>query len=136
MDDCNTEFPLAGKVVLVCEDSAIIALDCETLLLGLGASGVQLAGTVPEARALIDTGFDLAILDWNLNGENTLAIADELRARNVPLLFVSGYAEIRQIAERFPEAQLIAKPYAVDVFSNACRRALDGRVRGRKPAGR
>lgn len=126
MDDRNVQFPLAGKIVLVCEDSAIIALDCETLLLGLGASSVQVAGTISQARALIEAQIDLAVLDLNLGGASTLPIADGLRAKNVPLVFVSGYTDMLKVAERFASAQTIAKPYSLKELANACRKALEG----------
>ena len=126
MDDRNVQLPLKGKAVLVCEDSAIIALDCEALLVSLGASVVHIAATISQARALIDTHIDLALLDLNLNGNSALPLADDLRARGVPLIFVSGYTDILQTAERFATAQAIAKPYSVKDLADACRKALAG----------
>lgn len=125
MDERSGQLPLASKVVLVCEDSAIIALDCETLLLELGARSVHIAATISEARALIDAGLDLAILDVNLGGENTLAIADELRLKKTPFIFMSGYFGVREMAEKFGGTPAIAKPYSQKDLAEACRAALD-----------
>lgn len=127
MNERNGRLPLAGKVVLVCEDSALIALDCETLLLDLGARSVNIASTLSEARALIEAGLDLAILDVNLGGENTLTIADELRRKKTPFVFVSGYFDVRELAEKFGGTPTIAKPYSEKDLAEACRAALDAR---------
>jgi light-regulated signal transduction histidine kinase (bacteriophytochrome) len=103
--------PLKGKKVLLVEDSMIIALDGEDAMRDLGADLVVTAATVAQAmRALDDTAFDFALLDFNLGAETSSAIADRLVADGIHFAFATGYGEAISDA-RFHGARTLAKPY-------------------------
>ncbi|MEA2998914.1 MAG: hypothetical protein QOH04_3254 [Sphingomonadales bacterium] len=74
--------------------------------LGL-TSALQLAG----AQQL-----DAAVLDINLGGDRSFAVADVLRARSVPFLFATGYG-YSGLEPRFSDAAVIAKPYSLDALA-------------------
>ncbi|MEG3124255.1 HWE histidine kinase domain-containing protein [Sphingomonas sp. GB1N7] len=104
--------PLEGCVVLLVEDSMIIALDCEDNLRELGAQEVYTAATVDLALALIEERqIDFAILDFNLGDETSLAAAHRLVDRNVPFAFATGYGDAPEVRDSLAKIEVIRKPY-------------------------
>lgn len=98
---------LAGKRILVVEDEFLISLLAVDMLEELGAVGVGPAATVEEGLALLDGGpVDAAMLDVNLGGTRSDALADVLRARGIPFLIASGYGDAVGGAE-----PVLGKPY-------------------------
>lgn len=84
---------LSGRRVLVVEDEMLILIMIEDMLADLGCESVTAAATVSQAVALIEAEiFDVAMLDMNLNGNNSLVVADALAARDVPFVFSTGYS--------------------------------------------
>ena len=117
--------PLEGKTVLLCEDSLLIAMDCENLLVELGAREVLTGSSLTQATALADTRrFDLAILDVNLGAENSVPLADQLVIARVPFVFATGYGETTALGERFANVPIVTKPYSREDLASACARAL------------
>ena len=88
-----TNVSLAGVRVLVVEDEMMVAMLLEDMLSDIGCTPVGPAGRMESALRLIEqAGFDIAILDVNLNGVETYPIADALAARAIPFVFASGYS--------------------------------------------
>lgn len=53
----------------------------------------MLTGSVPRALdALQGEGFDAALLDINISGTSSVAVARSLRETGVPVLFLTSYA--------------------------------------------
>jgi light-regulated signal transduction histidine kinase (bacteriophytochrome) len=110
---------LAGKTLLLVEDSMMIALDAQAMLQGCGAE-VEVTSTIGDARRAIALNrFDAAILDINLYTETSYAIADDLRARAIPFVFATGYGETVGVPERFKDIVVVSKPYAADMLRAA-----------------
>ena len=115
---------LAGTRVLVIEDEAIIAMTAEDMLEELGCTLAGTAATLADALAAADThGFDVALLDINLNGAESLPVAEKLRARGVPFIFTTGYGAAGH-CDAYPEAELVTKPYRMEDLEGAIQRAL------------
>jgi CheY-like chemotaxis protein len=87
--------PLTGRRILLVEDEYLIAEDLAVLLKEAGADVVGPAASLPRAmRLAADTDhFDAAVLDINLDGVAVFPLAQELRRRGVPMLFLTGYGE-------------------------------------------
>lgn len=99
--------------VLVLEDEFLIVLDVEQICRDHGAREVIIARTIEEAQGALDSGaFDAAIIDMMLGHESTLGFAQNLRARAIPFIFGTGYAETDEVAGLFPGVRLVGKPYA------------------------
>jgi CheY-like chemotaxis protein len=82
---------LAGRRVLVVEDEMLILLMIEDMLADLGCESVTAAATIDKALALIEgQAFDAAMLDMNLNGDDSLKVADALTAQGVPFVYCTG----------------------------------------------
>lgn len=101
---------LHGLRVLVVEDEPVVAMCLEDILEELGCITIGPASQLREGLVLAERDdVDLAILDINLGGERSTAIAEALRGRGVPFAFASGYGSP---PEGFSEsAPLIEKPY-------------------------
>lgn len=79
---------LSGRRVLVVEDEMMILMIIEDMLTDLGCDSVTGAATVGQALTLVDTQvFDIAMLDMNLGGNRSDAVADALAAHGVPFVF-------------------------------------------------
>jgi len=103
---------LRGKRVLVVEDEPIVAMAAEDMIAELGAEVVGSASRLDEAMALASSvDVDFALLDVNLNGERSDAVAGTLRARSIPFAFATGYGEAG-VAAAFA-APVLQKPYAL-----------------------
>jgi light-regulated signal transduction histidine kinase (bacteriophytochrome) len=123
--------PLEGCVVLLVEDSMIIALDCEDNLRELGAQDVYTAATADRALVLIDEReIDFAILDFNLGDETSLAVAHVLAERKVPFAFATGYGDAPEVRGTLARIEVIRKPYNVTTLAVAITAA--GPLAGRK----
>ncbi|GGK46564.1 response regulator [Salinarimonas ramus] len=114
--------PLTGKRILIVEDEFIVAIAAEDMLIGFGAIVVGPAATVAEGLALATQPLDGAVLDINMHGERSYAVARALRARDVPFVFATGYADVD--GNEVGESPVVAKPYGADELGAALRRAM------------
>jgi CheY-like chemotaxis protein len=102
---------LAGIRVLLVEDEMLVAWLLQDMLADLGCAVVGPAARVAQALAMIDAQtFDAAVLDVNLNGQTSYAVADALVARGVPFVFSTGYAKDR-LAEPYRSLTVLQKPF-------------------------
>lgn len=88
--------PLAGRKILLVEDDFLIAQVIVDLLEDAGATVIGPLGTIEDAlTAAADSSLtvDSAILDINLHGLASYTVADALNARNVRVVFATGYGK-------------------------------------------
>ena len=80
-----------ARSILIVEDEPLIAMMLEDFLDSLGH---RVHGTCDTVECALDEtekgGFDLAILDVNLKGENVWPVATRLREKNVPFVIATG----------------------------------------------
>ena len=89
----------------------LILLTIEDMLADLGCEQVSAAATIDKALALIDgQNFDVAMLDMNLAGEESRAVAEALAARNVPFLFSTGNS-LHDMWDGFDDRPVLRKPF-------------------------
>ncbi len=121
----NDPVTLTGLRGLIVEDSVIIALDTEQLLLDNGMERVFTAANLAEARQLIESeSFDVALLDVNLGTETSFSLIGPLNRKNVPFVFVTGYGERLEMPEdNPPDVEAIRKPFAGHEVVEAIARA-------------
>jgi CheY-like chemotaxis protein len=82
---------LSGRRILVVEDEMLVLIMIEDMLADLGCTSVTSAATVEKAVALTNAQvFDAAILDINLNGNDSHPVAEALTARGVPFVYSTG----------------------------------------------
>ena len=110
---------LAGRRILVVEDSPVVAPFTGDLLTELGCVPVGPATNMFAARDLAETEeFDAAIVDLHIRGEKVYGICEILAARGIPFLITSGYADWR-MPDKWQDRPRLAKPYKLDDIREA-----------------
>lgn len=102
---------LSGRRILVVEDEMLVLIMIEDMLADLGCQSVTSATTVDKALALIDAqAFDVALLDMNLNGNDSHAVAEVLSARGVPFVYSTGNTGQR-LRDGYSDRPVLKKPF-------------------------
>ena len=113
---------LKGLRVLVVEDEMLIAAEMEATLEDLGCRVVGPFSRVTEALEALDgVDVDAAVLDVNVRGEMIFPVAEKLRARGVPMVFCTGYADLPNIPEPLRREMRLSKPCAAASVEAALR---------------
>ncbi len=103
--------PLEGLRVLVVEDNFLLAEVTKDLLEHGGCTVVRPTGWVESALKLARVeALDGAILDINLHGEPSFAVAEVLFARGIPFMFVTGYDDVTIMPATLRWARRLSKP--------------------------
>ena len=101
----------SGKRLLVVEDDAMVATTIADILEDAGYEVIGPVRNVAEALNAVEVdGPDAAILDFTLNRANTLALAEVLAKRGLPVLFVTGNVAEFLLEER-GGARYLQKPF-------------------------
>jgi CheY-like chemotaxis protein len=110
--------------VLIVEDEPLILLELQHMLSELGWAVTHFASDIDKAIDIAQTErFDIAILDVNVKGRTSFAVAEVLRNRKVPVVLATGYStEI--IIENYPGAIFLQKPYLKAELAEAIAKAL------------
>jgi DNA-binding response OmpR family regulator len=104
---------VTGLRVLVVEDEAMIAMLAEDMLDMAGCTLAGIAATLDEGLAAASRDdFDVAMLDMNLDGENSTPIADALHARGKAFIFTTGYGS-GGVPDHHNGRPICAKPYVL-----------------------
>jgi len=115
-----------ARTILIVEDEPLIAMMLEDFLESLGHTVKASCDNVADAlKAVALNGFDIAILDVNLKGENVWPVAAELRLRGVPFVLASG-GHVDPPPPEFAGAPLIEKPFTIDRVTPALEAAMAG----------
>jgi CheY-like chemotaxis protein len=103
--------PIPELRVLLIEDEMFVAGMLRRMLVDLGYSVVGTATAVDEAINMIDSArIDAAVLDINLDGQMSYAVADELTSRGIPFVFSTGYG-VDGLPEGYKATQILKKPF-------------------------
>jgi DNA-binding response OmpR family regulator len=121
-----------GSRVLIVEDEFFIALDIGQQLADAGFEVVGPAPSVAKALSLVDEqGCDVAVLDINLGGETSEAVARKLEEADKPFVVLSGYSTEDRLPW-FRGAPVLSKPLRMDDLVsalNGCINAAAGHAR-------
>ena len=113
-----------SRNILIVEDEPLIAMMLEDFLESLGHSIAATCDSVDAALAEVEKGgFDVAILDVNLKGQNVWPVAARLREQGVPFVIASG-GHVDPPPAEFAAVPLIEKPYTVDRVTPAINAAF------------
>jgi CheY-like chemotaxis protein len=105
---------LAGRRVLIVEDSPVVGPFTADLLEELGCVVVGPAPNMAAARELIDSErFDAALMDIHIRGERVFPLCDALAAKGVPFVLTSGYADWH-MPEKWRDRPRLQKPYRLE----------------------
>lgn len=107
--------------MLVVDDEPSIRLLCRVNL-ELEGFVVLEASSLEQARAQLDENVRVVLLDMRIGHERGDALLDELGSRGIPVILISGSAEIEPEIRRRAVASL-GKPFSVDDLLAAVRGA-------------
>ena len=113
--------------VLIVEDEALIGFLLEEMIQDLGYEVAGVAGSLDKAMAVKPDGYDIAILDVLLNGQQVFPFADALARQGKPYAFATGNGGAT-IPEPHRSAALLQKPFQQE----SLKRVLDC-LAGRQP---
>jgi PAS domain S-box-containing protein len=114
---------VAGNTIMLVEDEPVVAMMmAETLMdLGFRVAGPY-AGLSEALAAAVEAQVDGAILDMNLNGSLVYPVAEVLKAKGIPFVFITGYGT-ESVDRRYQQVPLLQKPIdrnaLVDLFALA-----------------
>ena len=101
----------AGLRVLLVEDESLVAFLLEDMLTELGHTVVgPVARVAPAVEIAQRETLDFAILDVNLNGEQSYPIADALALRDIPFAFSTGY-DPKSLRPPYRDRPTLQKPF-------------------------
>ena len=107
---------LEGKRILIVEDEFLLAVLIEETLQSFGCETIgPFTRLELGLQASRQESFDMAILDINLNGKMVYPLADELLARGIPYVFLTGYAA-KDLPEAYRSQNRIQKPFDSNVI--------------------
>ena len=102
---------LASRNILVLEDEPLVAMMLEDELESMGIHVVGPANNLKSALQLAELSIlDGALLDLNINGTYATKIADKLRTRGIPFIFVTGYGRPPGLLYR--DVSVLHKPFS------------------------
>jgi DNA-binding response OmpR family regulator len=100
----------------VVEDEYFIAEEIKAVLAELGAAVIgPLSDRLKAMAMLSDTEIDCAVLDIDISGRAIFPLIGELRRRDIPWLYVSGYSE-ELVPEAWRGRAHLEKPVAADAL--------------------
>jgi DNA-binding NtrC family response regulator len=108
--DEPTQRVSSSRFILV-EDSFPVADGLKYLLQSVGCEVVGMAGNVRTGLELVaGASFDVALLDIDLRGEHVTPIADAVRERGKPVIFLSGYGDAEVLPPHLRGLPRLEKP--------------------------
>ena len=88
----------------------------QSMLADARCESVTNASTVNQAIELISAQpFDAAMLDVNIQGSNSYAVADVLISRAVPFFFATGYDD-SGVSDEYRKYPFLSKPFRRQEF--------------------
>ena len=107
-----------GLRFLVVEDEMMVLLMIEDMLAELGCEVTASAASAQQALERLATQpFDAALLDMNLNGETSEAVAQALVALGTPFIFCTG-GDIQDVPPKFLGHPFLRKPFSYEDLAN------------------
>ena len=102
---------LRGVHVMIVEDNFVVADALRFMLTGYHATVSAIVPSLAHASAALTVDrVDVAVLDINLSGTSVVPLAEDLRVRGIPFVFVSGYGDEDLLPEHLRDRPRFDKP--------------------------
>lgn len=115
------------KRVLIVEDDPLIAMELSERLGEMGYVVLGPAYSITEAEALLlRERPDAALLDANVAGQSSVSLGAALARQGVPVIFCTGYDEIRNRPAELAAALVLTKPVSEADLGAALKKVVAG----------
>jgi CheY-like chemotaxis protein len=115
----------ACRSVLIVEDEPLISMMLEDFLDSLGHEVAGTCDNVADALQRVEQGgFDVAIIDVNLNGQQVWPVADRLAEKGIPYVLATG-GHIEPPPAAHEAVPVLSKPYTLDAIEPVLAEACD-----------
>lgn len=116
---------LVGKRILLVEDNFLVGTTICRMLESLGCLVLGPIAALEEAnRMALEADVDAGVLDINIIGGTSASIADALRGRGRPFIFVTGYGSAEPLPEGLRDCKRLNKPIDERMLREALRLEL------------
>ncbi|WP_375230480.1 response regulator [Roseobacter sp. S98] len=106
-----TSLPRTFDHVLIVEDNPLIGAEIRFALAEAGVPIVSFAPRIAKAVEILEgERIDAAVLDVNLGTETSQQVAERLREKEIPFVFLTGYAENFEWLTDFSDVPVLTKP--------------------------
>lgn len=89
-----TSASLARRLILICEDEPLIAIDIADTFAEAGARVVRTRTLKDGLLAVEDGALSAAVVDHALEDGDSTQLCARLKERNIPFVTYSGYSEV------------------------------------------
>ena len=114
--------------ILVVEDEPVIGMLIEDMLIEIGYKNIRTVISVDNALSYLRISRPyFAILDVDLNGEQSYPAAALLRSLKIPFVFVSGY-DATTLDAAFADVHILQKPFLIGDLNSAIKTALEAEL--------
>ena len=108
------------------EDDPVLGFELQSALADSGLDVIGPARTLAEALTLAaDKSIAAAVLDIHLGGVMVFPVAEYLRSRGLPILFITGYDIATVAPEPLRNAPVMQKPVSADALVGRIRALMD-----------
>ncbi len=113
------------QTILIIDDDVDVRLVLVELLQSLGYRLIE-AGDSAAGLAGLDQQPDLAIIDCELGGQSGIDVAAQIldRRPGLPIIFATGYSEVRSADPRLSAAPFLRKPFRIADLAKTVSAAL------------
>ena len=119
---------LRNRRVLIVEDESMVIMLMQDFLDDIGCEVAGVAARLKDAHDMAGVlAFDVAVLDVNLNGQQTFPLAREIMARGQAVVFSTGYGA-GMLPPELRHMPILQKPFHQHDLERALCAALAGRV--------
>lgn len=116
--------PKSKPSMFLLEDDPMVLVEMRRDLEELGWRVDHIATCIDGATKLARSAdIDLAILDIDVEGVPSYPVAEILKRRGIPLIFITGFIGER-IRTGYPDASILSKPYSFVDLQHTVRQTL------------
>ena len=123
----RTRKALGGRRILLVESNLFLAMDLGEALKRQGAEVIGPVALVSNALSLMEAQdkLDGAVMEVGLDGKFTYAVADALRRKQIPFVFITGY-DAWAVSKAYADAPRFEKLVNTDDLATLLAQALWG----------
>lgn len=123
----SADTDLTGRIVLIVEDEAFIALDIEMMVEDFGGQVLGPFGHLDQALEAIENGgFDVALLDIMLGRDEVFPAAKLLQEKSLPFAFHSGHGIPLSSGSEYRNVPMLHKPCRPEQLATALSKLCNG----------